>query len=453
LSAIPVGTILTLSGNITYATVNITGGVPVEFLEPEFRQDQFGRVGVNIGAGAPRAQLDVITTSDKPALIVDSHSRANSFEAYVAGAPRMVIDCNANVGFGTTSPRSRMHIEGDMMLTGRIFDSNLSSLWIPGSTLQWMPTLESPAFTVPSGGSVSYSHQHGRYRYIGNEVVYNVNIGATIIARPTDTNADFKLNLPYSASLSNYAVSTIIGEMWLTATSADGTATNSFKAYGRTITTDTNSVQVRFLSGTVDASFSTLLAGTNFTLQGQFIYNTPLIANANGIVPTYIPAQLTQDQIGRVGINLGGNTPTAQLHVKGDTRIEGNLTVNGTQTIINTNVGNTEQLIITNDGTGPALVVNQTGAQPVIDIQDDGLSALRIVDGGNVGIGITNPQQKLHVNGIMRVDVPSFFVRSDAVQTIAGWNSSTKSGIRLEKRIASQDIGKIVATTIPPVRL
>ena len=401
LGALTTGTLVTLSGNVTYSTLSMTGGVPVDFMPPDFRQDDDGRVGVNIGAGMPRAQLDVISTSAMPALIVDTQTSANSFEARVSGVPKMVINSVGQVGFGTTSPQSQFHIEGDMRLTGRIYDSNMNSIWIPGSTLQWMPTLTAPVFTLPTGGAVSYTLQQGRYRYIGNEVVYNVNVAGAITTRPTDTVADFKLNIPYAASLSNYPTPSIIGEMWLTATSADGTATNAFKAYARTITTDVDNVQVRFLSGTTDVSLSTMLAGTTFSLQGQMIYNTPLVANTNGTPVSYIPAQITQDQAGHVGINMGGNTPTASLHVKGDTRIEGNLTVNGTQTIINTNVGTTEQLVITNDGTGPALIVNQTGAQPVLEFQDDGVSVMKIVNGGNVGIGTTLPLAKLHVNGTL----------------------------------------------------
>ena len=102
-----------------------------------------------------------------------------------------------------------------------------------------------------------------------------------------------------------------------------------------------------------------------------------------------------------MGSNVGINTPAPShaLHIVGDTFIEGNLMVNGTQTILNTNVGTTEQLIITNDGTGPALVVNQTGEQPILEFQDDGVSVLKIIDGGNVGMGTTLPQQKLHVQG------------------------------------------------------
>ena len=106
-------------------------------------------------------------------------------------------------------------------------------------------------------------------------------------------------------------------------------------------------------------------------------------------------------------IGIGTTTPSQKLHVVGDARIQGNLTVNGKHTIIDTNASTSEQIIITNDGTGPALVVNQTGNQPIIDIQDEGFSVLKIVDGGNVGIGTANPRAKLHVNDTGAMILPS----------------------------------------------
>jgi hypothetical protein len=125
-------------------------------------------------------------------------------------------------------------------------------------------------------------------------------------------------------------------------------------------------------------------------------------------------------------VGIGLTNPTSKLHVIGDTRIEGNLIVNGTQTIINTNMDTTEQLLITNNGTGPALVINQTGAQPVLDVQDDGVSVMKIIDGGNVGMGTTLPQQKLHVEGTVKAT--SFVGDGSLLTGISGGGGGGGSG-------------------------
>jgi hypothetical protein len=49
------------------------------------------------------------------------------------------------------------------------------------------------------------------------------------------------------------------------------------------------------------------------------------------------------------------------------------------------------------------LIVNQTGAQPVVEFQDDGAVVFRIIDGGNVGIGSSEPAYRLDVAGDARV--------------------------------------------------
>ena len=106
-----------------------------------------------------------------------------------------------------------------------------------------------------------------------------------------------------------------------------------------------------------------------------------------------------------------GTNETARLTIDGsngnatfagDVNIQGDLTVNGTYTQIDTDVSTTEQWLVTNDGTGPAAIINQIGAQDIIDIQDDGTSVFYIEDGGNVGIGTTDPGVKLQVNGNIR---------------------------------------------------
>ena len=96
-----------------------------------------------------------------------------------------------------------------------------------------------------------------------------------------------------------------------------------------------------------------------------------------------------------------------------------NLSILGDFVTLNTITSNTEQMVIQNAGTGPALKVTQTGAHPIADFYDDGQAlAMRIADGGNVGIGTGVPLAKLHVvGGIQVVDgtvsAPSLSFSSD----------------------------------------
>jgi len=100
-------------------------------------------------------------------------------------------------------------------------------------------------------------------------------------------------------------------------------------------------------------------------------------------------------------VGIGTATPASNvlLHVAGNTRVEGNLIVNGTVTNINTDVRVTDQFTVCNDGTGPALIVTQIGAQPVVEFRDDSLVVFKVADGGFVTIGSNNAATKLDVEG------------------------------------------------------
>jgi len=82
-----------------------------------------------------------------------------------------------------------------------------------------------------------------------------------------------------------------------------------------------------------------------------------------------------------------------------DLTVNGDLTVTGDITCLETIVSTTSALSVVNNGSGPAITVNQTGSNDIIDFRDDGTSVFYIEDGGNVGIGTTDPTVKLQVQG------------------------------------------------------
>lgn len=104
-------------------------------------------------------------------------------------------------------------------------------------------------------------------------------------------------------------------------------------------------------------------------------------------------------------IGVGTTNPQQKLHVVGNIFATGtvtasNMSIIGDFVTLNTLTSNTEQMVVNNAGTGPALKVIQSGANVVAEFVDsESGSAMFIANGGNVGIGTTNPTTTLHVQG------------------------------------------------------
>jgi streptogramin lyase len=308
--------------------------------------------GVGIGT-VPVGALDVVGTVKATAFvgdgslltgIVGTGSGGVSGTSVWTSSSSNVYVVGSNVGVGTTNPQQKLHVVGNTVIEGNL-------------------TVDSLSFNVLAGTPTIMNTNVGVTDQL---VITNDGTGPALIVNQTGTQPILEVQ-------------------------DDGVPVLKIIDGGNVGLGTTNPQQKLDVVGTVKA--------TNFVGDGSLLTG---IVSSGGSGTSVWSQSSTNVYVTGSNVGIGLTNPSSKLHVVGDTRIEGNLTVNGTQTIVNTNVGTTDQLLITNDGTGPAVIINQTGAQPVLDVQDDGVSVLKIVDGGNVGVGTTNPQAKLHVIGTVK---------------------------------------------------
>ena len=92
----------------------------------------------------------------------------------------------------------------------------------------------------------------------------------------------------------------------------------------------------------------------------------------------------------------------------GDVSIDGSLTVQGDQTTLNTTLRNVELLRVAANSATTAGIITQTGAGDILNLFDATTEVVSVIDGGNVGIGITNPGTPLEIKGtvatLLRLD-------------------------------------------------
>ena len=126
-------------------------------------------------------------------------------------------------------------------------------------------------------------------------------------------------------------------------------------------------------------------------------------------------------------ITVNGSALIGSMEIVGDAHIQGNLTLTGSATYINTTVQMTSAMSIVNNGTGPALSVTQNGNQQVAAFYDGSYPAL-IVDGSNlvkgyVGIGTVNPNTDLTVIGEISA-TNTIYASSYLGGNTSNWNSA-----------------------------
>jgi len=108
-------------------------------------------------------------------------------------------------------------------------------------------------------------------------------------------------------------------------------------------------------------------------------------------------------------------------------RVLGNFQVDGTTTTLDTEVTSVDKLEVAANNTTVGVAITQSGSGDILNLYDGTTEVFTVTDGGNLGIGINNPQRKLVVSDAGTEGLE--FFPGDAVNgsTINAYNRTTSS--------------------------
>lgn len=381
---------------------------------------------------------------------VEETVNENKIRFDTAGTERVVIDNNGNVGIGTSSPTSVLSVGGNLG-SGYALTANSTGLY--GSIIQTSDATpgNSAAFwvrTTPDGGVTAttlFRVQNNGYAGFGvsaPSAVLHLKAGTTSAA-PLKFSSGTLLTSPQSGSIEfdgfNFYMTNGAGTR-----SAIGSSggSSTFAASGTAAVFNSGNVGVgtsnparRLDVYAASGSSSPMAIRTNDYVAGSIgsalffdfgaasgnTYSAISASSGGGGSTNNLILQLSGGYVG-----IATSQPTQLLDVNGIARVRDWLNVGYAPTTQNAgdllilngynsakfrmhanNSGGsqpTDGFSIYTDSTNTDIMHQENG---YLSLGTSGTEKMRILSGGNVGIGVTNPTAKLHVNGNIKTEFTS----------------------------------------------
>ncbi len=391
-----------------------------------------GNGSVGIGTTGPGYALDVVGSINASSVVQAQGGSVkmgqyNSLYGLYTGSSNMgfstydgsaiqtritVLANNGNVGIGTTSPQSTLDVYGPIYVRNKMaLDGDGQSTYLKapaGGAIYLQPNGGSTALTVLSGGNVGIGTTSPNQLFtVGNNNQFtvssggSVNIATNLNVNGANLNSSSGYANVYQASgvqLSYWNGSSVVAGLLLNNTGNVGIGTTS---PGAKLTLDSGSFLMTNAGGNSIELKHTNNYGVKMILDAA---NADLNFQTNNL-GTYANVMTIQRSSGNVGI--GTTTPSAPLDVYNSNSSSPTLNLTAP------NATNAPWLRFTTVGLDVADIQNSNGFKFVSQLSGNdnqfvtnngnfrvlngSTEYFRVANGGNVGIGTTNPTHPLEV--------------------------------------------------------
>ena len=331
----------------------------------------------------------------------------------------LIVRNNGNIGIGVSIPTNKLDISGNINI---VSGANNFIFTIDGEDV-----ILNTSNDISTNLNENFTALNSSINDTSNDISQRItNLDTNVIAETANSSNRFIIDNVYNNDLSvignvdisgninivsgaNNFIFTIDGEDVILNTSND-ISTNlneNFTTLNSRINNTSNDISQRItnldtanISQSVEANAENIANTSNNISQRITNLDTNVIAE-------------TANSSNRFIIN---NVYGNDLSINGNLNVTNNLIVSGNTTTLNTNLYNTEQLIIDNSAAGVGFELIQSNlTHDILRISNSTNQVFLINNSGNIGVGITNPSNKIDINGDINIS-GSYKINGNALQ-------------------------------------
>lgn len=333
----------------------------------------------NMGAKIEIIGSVIRDSDDDTKIIIEEELDDDKIHLITKDIKRLTTLSNGNIGIGITTPNEKLEINGNVRINGK--NSGYT-------TIQTDPNSNNIIYTLPkelpTENKFLKTSTSGKLTWdsvgesnIGNNLNKSGESNNYVYKNKTDNNLNFR-------SLIGGDNVNLLSE------------TNSI-----TISTDSKSDEI-------------------------YKNNSKVIVNDDGSsnkkVEVFVDGKRNMVVKSNM-VGIGITNPLYSLHVLGNIKIEGSITTTGSHDVVTTSVSSTEHLNVNNAGTFVSGIFNQTGSKDIAHFRLSNNNKVKILNSGNVAIGQETANEKLEINGAIKLDNHESSTPDDG---IIEYNTTTK---------------------------